>query len=383
LFDAAALPMASFAPTTPSWVPLVYADERKAWQGHLPEHPNEAIRVEAAAYAGKPVFFIVTGSWDRSSRGPAAVPTRFTAIIGEFSSFVMPALMLLGAILARRNVRLARGDRRGAFRAASAIFVMSLGAWLFDTTHIPSFAIEIQRFFAAVGQALFSGAVLWLTYLGLEPYVRRKSPDSLIGWTRLLGGQWRDPHVGRDVLIGILAGMAMTLFAALHNVLPPLVGQPEPMPLLVNVDVLVSLRHAIAVIVRALNEAILSAMLATVGLMALGMLLQRKWAAITAASIVFTPVAVNGMFMPGTPVLDTVMGALIIATFVAIIARFGLLAATAALATHFVVLRAPITIHLDAWWANAGIFAVVLVGAATAAAASFALGRANALAPIR
>ena len=37
--------------------------------------------------------------------------SRFTAWIAQIAGFVMPGLMLVGAILARRQVRLERGDR--------------------------------------------------------------------------------------------------------------------------------------------------------------------------------------------------------------------------------------------------------------------------------
>ena len=71
---------------------------------------------------------------------------------------------------------------------------------------------------------------MWLAYLGVEPYVRRFSADALIGWSRLVAGNWRDPRVGRDVMIGVAVGVAMTVVFAVHNLLPPLFGQPEPMP---------------------------------------------------------------------------------------------------------------------------------------------------------
>ena len=375
LFEAAGLTTKGFTPVTPRWVPLVYAEERKAWEGSLPDRPDVPVRVEAAAYNGKPVFFGVTGSWDRSSRGPRAEPSRFYAMIDAIAGLVMPGLMCLGAFLARRNLRLGRGDKRGALRAASVIFIMSLTAWALDASHIPSFGIEVGRVFGAIGGALFDAAVLWLTYLGLEPYVRRLAPDSLIGWSRLIGGQWRDPHVGWDVLIGVSAGMGMTLLTALHNVLPPLFGRPEPMPFAMDVASLISVRHEIAVIVRDLSEGISSAMLGTVGLIAFGMLLKRRWAAILVAIVAFTPVAVNGMFMPGTPLLDLLIGGAIIVIFVGVIGRFGLLSGAAALSTHFILLRAPITTDLGAWWAAAGICAVAVLVGGTIAAASFALGR--------
>src|SRR4030095_11340065 len=103
--------------------------------------------------------------------------------------------------------------------------------WLLSDTHVSVFSTEVERFFGAVGRGLFSAGLLWVSYLGLEPYVRRFSPSSLTGWTRLLAGGWRDPHVGRDVAVGVAAGLALTLLYALHNIIPILAGRPEPMPL--------------------------------------------------------------------------------------------------------------------------------------------------------
>ena len=103
--------------------------------------------------------------------------------------------------------------------------------WLLGATHYWQVNIEVGRVFSAIGRALFSAGLLWLTYLGLEPYVRRYSPDSILGWTKLVAGHWRDPRVGVDVLVGVCVGLAMTLLYASHNLLPPLVGRPEPMPL--------------------------------------------------------------------------------------------------------------------------------------------------------
>ena len=34
-------------------------------------------------------------------------------------------------------------------------------------------SIEVGRLFGMLGASLFGSAVLWVTYLGLEPYVRR------------------------------------------------------------------------------------------------------------------------------------------------------------------------------------------------------------------
>ena len=350
LFDAADLKMSAFIPVTPLWRPPVYADERKAWEGRIPEVPGAVIRVEAAATAGRPVFFGITGPWTRSARTPSSVPAPLlNRITGIITGLVIPGLMLLGALLARRNVKAGRGDRRGAFRAAAAVFLFLLAAWFLGNNHVDAFDREIARFFSAMGKALFEASVVWLAYLGLEPYVRRFSPDSLIAWTRLLAGGWRDPRVGRDVMIGVAAGLAMTVVFAIHNLLPPLFGQPEPMPVPSDPTLLLSTRYVLASILTQLQDAMTSGMLGIGGYVAFRILLKRRWAAMLAALVCYAGVVINGMFTPASPAIDLALGLLITAGFVFVVARAGLLATVAALATHFILLRAPLTTAFSSW----------------------------------
>ena len=44
--------------------------------------------------------------------------------------------------------------------------------------------------------------------MAVEPFARRTWPKLLISWQRLLNGRFRDPLVGRDVLLGGLVGAA-------------------------------------------------------------------------------------------------------------------------------------------------------------------------------
>ena len=355
LFDAAGLPMAVFTPVAPRWRPSVYADERMAWEGPLPELPEVNVRIEAAATAGRPVFFATTGPWSRSMRTatvpPAPLLNRITAGI---SALVMPALMVVGALLARRNVKLGRGDRRGAFRAATAVFLLLVGVWFLGNNHVGPLGIEVERLFSAVGVALFNASVMWLAYLGVEPYVRRFSADALIGWSRLLAGSWRDPRVGRDVMIGVAVGVGMTVAFAVHNLLPPLFGRPEPMPSLPDPNVLISVRYAFARTLQQLQDAMTSAMLAMGGYVALRIWLKNRWLAAAAAIVIYAGAVINGMFSPGSPAADLAVGAVITAMFVGVLGWAGLLTAIATLVTHFILLRAPLTMDFSSWRAPAG-----------------------------
>ena len=157
----------------------------------------------------------------------------------------------------------------------------------------------------------------------------------------------------------------MTLLFPLYYLLPPLFGRPEPIPVLPDLRALMGVRHAVDGLVANVNDAISSGMLGTVGFAALLMLLKRRALAVAAAIVCFTPVAVNGMFNPGYPMLALALGGGIIAIFVFAIVRGGLLPAMAALATHFILLRAPLSTNLWVWWAPAGwwyLGAVVVLG---------------------
>jgi hypothetical protein len=75
LFSAAGLDPSKWPPAQPIWTPPVYSDARAAWTGSLAERPNIAMRIEAAAYRGKPVYFELIGPWTRPERMQPYQPT--------------------------------------------------------------------------------------------------------------------------------------------------------------------------------------------------------------------------------------------------------------------------------------------------------------------
>jgi serine/threonine-protein kinase len=377
-FNAAGLPPHSFTPAKPTIVPPVFADDRRAWEGPLPERPEYTIRVEAATAAGRPVYFGLAGPWSQSSRVASNRTPLFARIIGAMAAFIIATLMILGVVLARGNLKAGRGDRDGAVRVAIFVFAVSIVAWALGATHYRALDIEIGRVISAIGRSLFAAGLLWVTYLGLEPYVRRYSPDSLLGWTTLVSGDWRDPRVGVDVAIGVSAGLAMTLFYAIHNIVPVFVGQAEPMPLVSSVESLSGLRFVLSGIAEHLSNAVTNSMLSVAGVVAFTLLLRHPAPAAIAAGIFFTPAVISGMFPGSTPWLDLAVGFCIIMIFVLTIQRAGLLAAVAALFTHFILLRAPITVNFSSWHATLGLWYLgVLLALGLGACYIARMGRGN------
>src|SRR5271165_4944070 len=122
LFSAAGLDPSKWPPAQPMWTPPVYSDARAAWTGSLAERPGIPIRIEAAAYRGKPVYFELIGPWTRAER-----MQMYQQTAGKRASLVISIVFFLSvlvgsAMLARRNLHLGRGDRRGAFRLAAFVF---------------------------------------------------------------------------------------------------------------------------------------------------------------------------------------------------------------------------------------------------------------------
>src|SRR5207244_7646327 len=132
--------------------------------------------VEAAAYRGKLTYFETIYAWDQPTRQeqpPESGNNRALVFIllGVF-------IVALGgsALLALKNLRLGRGDRRGATRMAILYFAVRMLLWLFVEHHNGSPAREYQLFVLDLALAVFFAVFLWLLYVALEPFVRRRWP---------------------------------------------------------------------------------------------------------------------------------------------------------------------------------------------------------------
>jgi hypothetical protein len=211
LFNAAEVPKDRFTPATPEWTPLGFADTRVAWTGTLPEFRDTPVRIEAASYHGRITSFHVLYPWSEPRRAGQPARSWTEAITGSLYYGIELALLLVSAIMARRNLRLGRSNAAGALHVAVFGIIVEMIGWALLAEHTPFLEGEQRRWYAMAGFALWDAVTLWLFYLALEPAVRRHWPDGLIGWNRLLAGRWRDPLVGWQVLCGVGSGLVLML----------------------------------------------------------------------------------------------------------------------------------------------------------------------------
>ena len=271
LFAAAAINRAAFAETTPSRTPPTFADERHAWQGLLPG-TTIPVRVEAAAYRGRPVLFELVMPWTPAPRDASTTPSTS----GNGNPFFIAALLIVAAVAARINVKSGRADRKGGFRLGTFVFSYVVLQWLLDR-HVMDAPDELLRAFTRIGIALFLAVVLDMIYLGLEPFVRRSWPTVLVGWSRVLCGRPRDPLVGRDLLIGAACGAALGIVNLLPSLIPTWRGLPEPMPYLTDAGALLGTRPALAGVITCVNQAVQTALILVFDYVAYRTLLIRIW----------------------------------------------------------------------------------------------------------
>jgi len=356
LFSAAGLEIERFAPDTPY-----------GWRGT--DASGTELTVEVGAHLGRPVHFAVVRDWGEvTDARPAGsgLPSGLGVLLFVVNSIAVVA----GIFLARRNVRLGRGDRRGAFRLA----LFTVAVYLIESLFLYRLGSDglVGLWFDVVtgnmmGHALVHGCTIWVFYLALEPYVRRLWPRALVSWARVLSGRLRDPLIGRDLLVGGVYAVGTIWLASLGVVGLSFTDSPMPPPVPSAEGLMAmlgnrGLAHQLA---STVSRSIVIVMPVFVMLLAFRMVLRRTWAAAIACIAVYG--AFVGQFltaeMYSLPVSFVVAGVWAACT-ITVLLRFGLLATLAGLYLHFILTWLPWTLDLSSWWSSnflIGLLAFLLV----------------------
>ena len=361
LFSAAGLDANRFKSVPPQWTPLVTSDARTAWEGTWSGHPDLPLRVEAAAYRGKPVYFDLIFAWtipDRMEEEQTSTGSSIGQGIADTVIFLVP---VLGIFMARSNIRSGRGDRRGAVRLALLVFLSTLLSGLLRSHHIPT-GSEFIIFFMVTGWGLIVGAISWILYAALEPHVRKRWPTSLISWSRLLAGQTQDPVVGRDLLVGILTGAFWFASDGAKDLIYVWIRK-TPMEPKYNLTyaTLSGVHMVIGIILARIVVFVAVSLLFFFVFFLIRLLLRKEWLAALAMTLLFSSAALFGE----QPVLNGILVVVFCGIALVVLIRFGLLALMLGLCTFSVLSELPLTTHLSVWYSELSfvVFFVILAAA--------------------
>ena len=214
LFDEAGLDIASFRPVEKKWTPPVAFEESAAWEGMMAGTTDVPVRVEAAGFRARPVHFQIVPSWmepdsaaqTATNQDPSSSLPRFLLDV-----FLFLVLFIGPIVLVRYNLKKGSGDLKGAIKIGLVFLVLSLCTDFLVIDVPPTFTAIRDFLFRRLGDGLFVGTQAGLFYLAIEPFVRRRWPEILVSWSRLVMGNLRDPLVGRDILVGVTFGVVMYL----------------------------------------------------------------------------------------------------------------------------------------------------------------------------
>ena len=357
LFAEAGLDIGNYKEIESQWTPPFYADERKAWEGAHVDHAEIPVRIEAAAFHGKPVYFNIIAPWDKPSRQTErASPGAIEIIL----AIVFFSLLLAALTVARYNLKAERGDRKGAFKLSLFVFSVLALARVIDNHHVPELGGELYIFFQSVSLPLFIAALTWIFYIALEPFLRRRWSELLISWNRLMAGDFRDPLVGRDVLVGGLLGLCHAA-AGYLTILVQQWSNVTVVPMMGgNTDEAFSGVGGLAVhFLHIFAEPIFGAIVVSFLLLLLLVVLRKKW---LAAAAMWLLIFILGIDLESSHHwilwLDLVLSATII-TLAA--ARFGLLALYSFFLFSIVSSTFPITSDFSSWYAGSTLFAFAVI----------------------
>ena len=345
------------ATATPAAVPdsfVAVADTVAAWRLSRADAPETtfvaaALRgrvVEANTFArGKPLA-------DLRVRPEESDPESVLMWLQLTLFAVLPVVG--GLFLARHNLRAGRGDVRGALVVGVSVMAFYIIEYLFEIRVAEQGLFRIVTgltWQSPIGHALIHGATMTIAYLAIEPYIRRLWPSVLVSWARLVAGRWRDPIVGRDVLVGAVWGIIAQLLVLGREALSRwmgLVSQPFQLPDYV-LSGSTSPRLIFADTANSFAVAMLYVTVIFTLLVALRFMLRRNLLA-AIALVVLIPV-VTTAFDPRMYGLNLGAGLFLTAVNVVIMLRFGYVALIVAWAVGAMADSFPLSTDLGSWFA--------------------------------
>jgi hypothetical protein len=202
----------------------------------------------------------------------------------------------------------------------------------------------------AIVTTTFYGLLFWTIYLAIEPFVRRHWPQTLVSWTTVLAGRLRDPIVARDVLIGVGLGVliAVLIRAGMYY---------QDTPNWTSTELLLGSRAVAGYLVMQALYALRSALFVFFLLFMLRVLLRRQIAAAVALVALF---ATLDALDSTHPLFEGAMTAVYFSMLAAAVLRWGIVTLSVAMLSANLVLSAPATTSLSAWYIDATALTLLL-----------------------
>ena len=313
--------------------PPFSVDEVTVWKNEDTDRDNARL---VLATRGRQLVYFAREDFE-ANRGDPSDNSRF----GKSGFWYMTVTFAL--FLAWRNLKRGNADIRGATRLAVYFLVVDLLLWLCVIDNcgglysLCTFGINVLM------RSLSVALRIWLYYVGFEPYVRRFWPQSLIAWSRLLSGDLTNRLVGREILIGCVAGGFLAVLFATFNSETPVGIQPSAIE---------DESAALAMVFQSNRTALGLMLMFVMVLTAFTLILKRTWIVVAAWLLVAS------FFLANLGDFWSVLSLLAAAIDLFLVIRVGFLAAVAGRFTLHLLTTVPTTCQLGDWYAMSGLMAM-------------------------
>ena len=341
---------------------MIAHDSHVAWEGPAASGATR-LRVTGASLNRQIVFFDIAAvgappparqTWySRGARSPGNEALLVAATV---------LLFIGGGILAQRNLRLGYGDTRGARRLCRLIAVGGILWGVLRAHHVPQPVDEWMFLLIIAGWSLVWAGFAWVIYISLEPYMRKWWPHTLISWARLLAGRARDPLVGRDVLVGLLAGVVFVALLILRVEIYSRFGVPvRPLDQWYSLEAVRSIRYFLGLVIYFSLDTLNFALGALGTLLLLRVAVRSMWLSAAIWMVIVASLNLGG----GGLAWDLPFGLALAGLVLAVLLRSGLVSAAVMLLYIDFMTRLPVTLDAGSWYIAMSVLTLVLVGAMT------------------
>jgi serine/threonine-protein kinase len=231
--------------------------------------------------------------------------------------------------------------------------------WYLGAHHIAS-TDELGTFIGHFSFAMQRVGLAYVFYLAIEPYARRLWPRMLVSWVRVLEGRFRDPLVGRDLLLGSATGALLALTGILQAWIPAAFGGAFALPAhdMWTTESLRGPVHAFVSVVGVHTQQLLEIIFPLTMLLIFRLVLRRTGLAIAAVSLL-----VIVLFFPDSGSVSGYLVGVSVAIPMVwfLLFRVGLLAFATMFFVSALLENMPMTLQPAGWYAGAMFLSIAFI----------------------
>ncbi len=171
----------------------------------------------------------------------------------------------------------------------------------------------------------------------------------------MLRGQFRDPVVGRDVLLGVLLGSIVSLLDHQQYWLELAITKAPGRPIAFTPYAMEGLHGSIAAVILQFTNSLSSVLFIFFLFFLLRLVLKLNWLAAIAMGLVYCIPSLGA----ANPLIDSLFTAPFFLLFMFVLWRYGLVCLAALFFVDQLLNSVPIVMPLDSWYAEGGVVGLI------------------------